>query len=75
MINGSPQESRIAESNLLEFTLAVIQNFSSQSVCKCQIGPKTQSIPEAQFQDEFYRASFKHAKGSVSFPELGTKKG
>ncbi len=75
MLNGSPMESRIIEPNLPEFALAVIQRFSRQSLGKREIGPKAQSIPEAQFQDEFYRASFKLAQGSISFPELGSKKG
>ena len=69
-LNGSPLESRIIEPNLFEFSLAVIQSFSRQSLVeKREIGPK------AQFQDEFYSASSKHANGSVSFPEFGTKNG
>jgi len=51
------------------------QEVSRQSLEKCEIGPKAQSIPEVQFQDEFYSASSKHANGSVSFPEFGTKNG
>jgi hypothetical protein len=69
-LNGSPLESRIIEPNLFEFSLAVIQRFSRQSPEK---GPIVQSISEAQVQDEFYSASSKHANGSVSFPEFGTK--
>ncbi len=75
MVNGLPLDSRITESNLLDFALAVIKRFSRQSLEKREIGPKAQSIPEAQFQDEFYSASSKHANGSVSFPEFGTKSG
>jgi hypothetical protein len=75
MVNGLPLDSRITESNLLEFALAVIKRFSRHSLEKREIGPKAQSIPEAQFQDEFYSASSKHANGSVSFPEFGTKNG
>jgi len=75
MVNGLPLESRVTESNLLEFTLAVIKKFSRQSLEKRELGPKAQSIPEAQFQDAFYAASSKHASGSVSFPEFGTKSG
>jgi len=74
-LHGSPLESRIIEPNLFEFALAIIQRFSPQSLEKREIGPKAQSIPEAQFQDEFYSASSKHAHGSVSFPEFGTKDG
>ena len=74
-LNSSPLESRIIEPNLFEFALAVVQRFSRQSLEKREIGPKAQSIPEAQFQDEFYSASSKHAHGSVSFPEFGTKDG
>jgi len=70
-----PWESRIVELNLSEFALAVIQRFSRQSLEKREIGPKAQSIPEAQFQDEFYSASSKHANGSVSSLEFGTKNG
>ena len=40
-----------------------------------EVEPKAQTIPEAQFQDEFYSASSKQAHGSVSFPEFGTKNG
>ena len=75
MVNGLPLESGITESNLLEFALAVIKRFSRQSLKKCEIGLKAQFIPEAQFQDEFYSASSKHSKGSVSFPEFGTTNG
>ena len=75
MINGLPLESSIAESNLLDFAKAVIKRFSRQSLEKREIGPKAQSIPEAQFQDEFYSASSKLANGSVSFPEFGSKTG
>ena len=74
-LNGPPLESRIIEPNLFEFALAIIQRFSRQSLEKREIGPKAQSIPEAQFQDEFYSSSSRHSKGSVSFPEFGTKKG
>ena len=74
-LNGLPLESRIIEPNLFEFALAIIQRFSRQSLEKREIGPKAQSIPEAQFQDEFYSSSSRHSKGSVSFPEFGTKNG
>ncbi len=75
VVNGLPLESRITESNLLEFAVTVIKKFSRQSLDKREIGPKAQSIPEAQFQDKFYSASSKHASGSVSFPEFGMKNG
>ena len=75
MVNGLPLDSRITESNLLEFAQAVVKRFSRQSLEKREIGPKAQTIPEAQFQDEFYSVSSKHAHGSVSFPEFGTKNG
>ena len=74
-LNGSPLESRIIEPNLFEFALAIIQRLSRQGLEKRETGPKAQSIPEAQFQDEFYSASSKHANGSVSFPEFGMKNG
>ena len=74
-LNGSPLESRIIQPNLFEFSLAVMQRISRQSLEKREIGPKVQSIPEARFPDEFYSASFKHANGSVSFPEFGMKNG
>ena len=75
MVNGLPPESRIIESNLFDFALNVIKKFSRQSLDKREVGPKAQTIPEAQFQDKFYSASSKHAHGSVSFPEFGTKNG
>jgi hypothetical protein len=77
MINGLPEESKIIESNVTEFALAVIGKFSHRSLSYQRIlGPNEQSTPESQFQDEFYRASFKHANGcAVSFPECGTGKG
>ena len=75
MVNRLPPESRITKSSLLEFSLTAIKKFSQQSLEKREIGPKAQSIPEAQFQDEFYSASSKHASGSVSFPEFGMKNG
>jgi hypothetical protein len=35
-----------------------------------------QSIPEAQYQDEFYRCAHVHSGGSVAaFPEFGTTRG
>jgi len=74
-LNGSPLKSRIIEPNLFEFALAIIQRFSRQSLEKHETGRKAQSTPEAQFQDEFYSASSRHSKGSVSFPEFGTKNG
>ena len=74
-LNGSPLESRIIKPNLFEFALAIIQRFSLQSLEKREIGLKAQSIPEAQFQDEFYSSSARHSKGSLSFPEFGMKNG
>jgi hypothetical protein len=77
MINGSPRESKIVESNVTDFALAVIGKFSRQGLSYQRIlGWNEQSTSEAQFQDEFYRASFRHANGcAVSFPECGTRKG
>jgi len=77
MINVSPKEAKITESNVTEFALAVIRNFSHESLSYQHIfGSKEQSTPEAHFQDEFYRASFKLANGcAVSFPECGMPKG
>jgi len=77
MINGSPKEFKITDPNVTEFALAVMENFSHQSLSYQRIlGPNEQSTAEAQFQDEFYRASFKHTNGcAVSFPECGMRKG
>jgi hypothetical protein len=72
MINGSPSESRSSVTDF--FALAVIiGDLSRQSLI---LGLNEQSTQESQFQDEFYRASFKHANGcAVLFPECGTRKG
>ena len=54
--------------------MSVIQKFLPFNLVARDIENSTQSIPEAQFQDEFYRASIAHAHGSViSFPEFGNK--
>jgi hypothetical protein len=55
---------------------AVIRKFSSLNITKRHIYSTFQSIPEAQFQDEFDRACSSHMRNSaVSFPEFGTKHG
>ena len=69
-------EGHIEETNVVDFAMNVIMRFSPVNLVKRSIGRKTQTIPEAQYQDEFYHASLSHTKGSVmSFPEFGNKKG
>ncbi|KAL5514692.1 hypothetical protein ACEPAG_2008 [Sanghuangporus baumii] len=63
--------------NLLEFVLGTIRLFDPAILSEeRRIGPACiQRPPEAQYQDEFYRCSFKHPCGSyLSFPEIGTVK-
>ncbi|OCB91863.1 hypothetical protein A7U60_g858 [Sanghuangporus baumii] len=66
------------QTNLLEFVLGIIHLFEPAILSEeRRIGPACiQRPPEAQYQDEFYRCSFKHPCGSyLSFPEFGTVKG
>jgi hypothetical protein len=71
------ENANIQETDLAEFASNVIRLFSPLQLVTPRIGSSfRQRPPEAQFQDEFYRCSHLHSKGSlVSFPEFGTAKG
>ena len=61
-------KSHIHENSLIDFVTQIIIKFS------LTIGNSSQSVPEAQFQDGFYRAALVHTHGGVlSFPEFGNK--
>jgi hypothetical protein len=77
MMRGSPQAGIVHDTSLSDFTMAVIRKFSSLNLdTPRKFGNTTQTVPEAQFQDEFYRACAHHTQGDVvSFPEFGTKRG
>jgi hypothetical protein len=65
----------ISEGSVFAFVEQVILKFSPRSLTTRVIGSSTQTIPEAQFQDEFYHASLAHTNGVMSFPEFGNKHG
>jgi len=71
------QQPDIKESDLFEFTSAVLLRFSSRQLATPrQVGNSVQTTPEAQYQDEFYRCAHLHSEGSlVMFPEFGSAKG
>lgn len=64
--------------SLLEFVIQVIRCFSPLNLSSQRIvGPYYfQSVPEAQYQDEFYRCCYDLTAGClVTFPEFGTAEG
>ena len=75
---GIPSKSRaIPSQTLLQFVLAVIRRFSPESFGTPKIGPGfIKRLPEAQYQDEFYRCCHSYSKGSlVTLPEYATGRG
>jgi hypothetical protein len=76
MLYGNPK-GEIKEKSLTTFALAVIRHILPLNLAEPRnIGSSVQSIPEAQFQDEFYRACSSYTQNCVvSFPEFGTKHG
>jgi hypothetical protein len=69
-------ESHINENRLVDFVTQIILKFSPLNLIERDIGNASRSIPEAQFQDEFYRAALAHTLahgGVLSFPEFGNK--
>ncbi|KAG8857508.1 hypothetical protein FRC20_000266, partial [Serendipita sp. 405] len=73
------REDPIKDPNLRTFVINVIKNFSPQNLQTrgdLRTSSSPQSIPEAQFQQEFYRACAIYTRGCVTnFPECGTAKG
>jgi len=68
----------VQEETLLAYVIAVCKKISSSSFQKKRpIGAaRIRRPPEAQYCDEFYRASSTHNEGSViTFSEFGTKEG
>jgi len=74
---GMPSNGKIKEKKVVDFAIAVIRKFSPLNLeTPRPLGTSVQRIPEAQFQDEFYRVCSYHTKNCVaSFPEFGTKQG
>lgn len=74
---GMPTNGTIKEKKVVDFAIAVIRKFSPLNLeAPRRLGTSVQRIPEAQFQDEFYRACSDHTKNCVaSFPEFGNKQG
>jgi hypothetical protein len=68
---------KVKEKTPLNFVHAVLRHFLPLNVTEERpIGSPFQPIPEAQFQNEFYRACSAHTRNCVvSFPEFGTKLG
>jgi hypothetical protein len=71
------REDSIEDPNLLTFVINVIKKFSPHNLrTREDLSTTPQSIPEAQFQQEFYRACCVYTGGCVTtFPECGTPKG
>jgi len=70
------QTDSIVETSAAAFAQNVILKLSPLNLIPREVGNSSQSIPEAQFQNEFYRASLAHTNsGAVSFPEFGNKRG
>jgi len=68
----------IAEQTLFAFAVKVIRGFSFLRLSsKRMVGASdTQRLPEAQFQDEFYRCCAQSSNGSlITFPEFGNATG
>lgn len=72
-----PRNPEISEKKLVDFAIAVIRKFSPLNLeTPRRLGTYVQRIPEAQYQDEFYRACSDHTQNCVaSFPEFGNKQG
>jgi hypothetical protein len=70
-------EGSIKDPDLQTFVIQVIQRFSPQNLqTRGDLSTTPQRIPEAQFQEEFYRACCVYTGGCViTFPECGTPKG
>ena len=71
-------ESLIRDPNITTFVIGVLEHFSPKNLKPREdlksSGSPPRSIPEAQFQHEFYRACCDHTKGMVlTFPECATK--
>ena len=74
------KEGLIRAPNITKFVIKVLKLFSPKNLKPREdlksSGSPPQSIPEAQFQHEFYRACYEYTKGLVlTFPECGTAKG
>jgi hypothetical protein len=67
----------IKDPDLQTFVIEVIKRFSPQNLQeRGDLSTKPQRIPEAQFQQEFYRACCVYTGGCVTtFPECGPSKG
>ena len=76
-LQGQYPAPPIAASNLLEFVIDIIQKFSPKRLATKRTPPSgaTQSIPEAQYQDEFYRSCSSYGNALITFPEYGTAEG
>jgi len=73
---GNP-ENVLENVTVTDFALKVIRSMTPLSLFQQrEIGSLVQSVPEAQFQDEFYHACSIYTKNClVSFPEFGTRHG
>lgn len=65
--------------NILDFVIDVIQKFCPRMLSttrRINDAGHVQRLPEAQYQQEFYRCCHLHSSGSlIAFPEFGTAKG
>ncbi|KAF8349663.1 hypothetical protein F5887DRAFT_393623 [Amanita rubescens] len=77
-LSGSLPPTELQAKSLLDFVINVIKLFSPNILStKRRLGPGCiQRLPEAQYQDEFYRCCHVLSRGSlVTFPEFGTTQG
>ena len=75
MLESNLEEGVISEDGIVDFVIAVIRNFHPLNLSAPRtFGTTTQSMPEAQFQDEFYSACISYTHNCVlSFPEFGNR--
>jgi hypothetical protein len=75
---GIADETSFDCADILELVINVISIFSPRVLSTPrEIGPgRVQRLPEARYQDEFYRCCHTYSKNSlITFPEFGTAKG
>jgi len=74
-----PDDSAIIkDANVFEFAVNIVKRFNPRAFTEERLIRRgvTQNVPEAQYQDEFYRCSHAHVNGAVvSYSEFGTSSG
>ncbi|KIM71678.1 hypothetical protein PILCRDRAFT_8231 [Piloderma croceum F 1598] len=77
MLLGNQDDAIISENSIIDFVIVAIRKFIPLHLsAQRTFGTATRSTPEAQIQDEFYRACINHTKNCIlSFLEFGNKRG